>query len=154
MRLAASRCIAVESSRGWRITEERQSHKIDVIVALAMAAYAAVQGRNEYGYDATFRAFDPYYRDPDAPPPEPGWKVAGFGSRAEAEAYKARMRALYGDRFICLRISVAKQLECNRSLGPNLKSCALTREQQSGRFFFLAAGRNELIAKGAMNTGE
>ena len=47
MRLAASRCIAVESSRGWRLTKERQSHKIDVIVALAMAAYAAVQGQND-----------------------------------------------------------------------------------------------------------
>ena len=96
MRLAASRCIAIENSRGWRIAKEKQSHKIDVIVALAMAAYAAVQGQNEYGYDTTYRGFDPNYRDPDAPPPTPGWKLRGFGSRAEAEAYKARMRALYG----------------------------------------------------------
>ena len=68
MRLAASRCIAIESSRGWRITKEKQSHKIDVIVALAMAAFAAVQGQNESSYDTTYRAFDPNYRDPDAPP--------------------------------------------------------------------------------------
>lgn len=42
MRLAATRCIAVEGSRGWRIAKEKQSHKIDVIVALAQACYAAV----------------------------------------------------------------------------------------------------------------
>jgi hypothetical protein len=42
MRLAASRAVAVETSRGWRISKEKQSHKIDVIIALAMAAHAAV----------------------------------------------------------------------------------------------------------------
>ena len=91
MRLAASRCIAIESSRGWRITKEKQSHKIDVMVALAMAAFAAVQGHNESSYDTTYRGFCD-----DAPPPTPGWKLAGFGSRAEAEAYKRRARAQFG----------------------------------------------------------
>jgi hypothetical protein len=43
MRLAVSRAVAVETSRGWRIAKEKASHKIDVIVALAMAALAAVQ---------------------------------------------------------------------------------------------------------------
>jgi phage terminase large subunit-like protein len=42
MRLAASRAVAIESPRGWRIAKEKQSHKIDVIVALGMAAHAAV----------------------------------------------------------------------------------------------------------------
>jgi phage terminase large subunit-like protein len=42
MRLAISRAVALETSRGWRITEEKQAHKIDVVVALAMAAHAAV----------------------------------------------------------------------------------------------------------------
>jgi phage terminase large subunit-like protein len=42
MRLAASRAVAIETSRGWRIAKEKQSHKIDVIVALGMAAHAAV----------------------------------------------------------------------------------------------------------------
>jgi phage terminase large subunit-like protein len=41
MRLSASRAIAVETTRGWRIAKEKQSHKIDVIVALGMAAHAA-----------------------------------------------------------------------------------------------------------------
>jgi len=43
MRLAASRAIAIETTRGWRIAKEKQSHKIDVIVALAQAAHAAMQ---------------------------------------------------------------------------------------------------------------
>jgi phage terminase large subunit-like protein len=42
MRLALSRCVAVETSRGWRIAKEKASHKIDVIVALAQAALGAV----------------------------------------------------------------------------------------------------------------
>ena len=43
MRLAISRAVALETSRGWRIAKEKQSHKIDVVVALAMAALGAVQ---------------------------------------------------------------------------------------------------------------
>jgi hypothetical protein len=42
MRLAVSRCVALETSRGWRIAKEKVSHKIDVVVALAMAALGAV----------------------------------------------------------------------------------------------------------------
>jgi hypothetical protein len=45
----------------------------------------------------------PYYdmfmgcgSEDDAQPPTPGWKLAGFKSREEAEAYKARARAQYG----------------------------------------------------------
>jgi hypothetical protein len=43
MRLAVSRAVALESSRGWRIAKEKQSHRIDVVVALAMSALAAVR---------------------------------------------------------------------------------------------------------------
>ena len=43
VRLAVSRAVAVETTRGWRITKEKASHKIDVVVALAMAAHACVQ---------------------------------------------------------------------------------------------------------------
>jgi phage terminase large subunit-like protein len=46
MRLAVSRAVAIETSRGWRISKEKQSHKIDVIVALAMAAHACVEGQS------------------------------------------------------------------------------------------------------------
>jgi phage terminase large subunit-like protein len=45
VRLAVSRAVAVETSRGWRISKEKAAHKIDVVVALAMAAFAAVQGQ-------------------------------------------------------------------------------------------------------------
>jgi phage terminase large subunit-like protein len=53
MRLAISRAVALETSRGWRIAKEKQSHKIDVVVALAQAALGAVvqgQAHREYSY--------------------------------------------------------------------------------------------------------
>jgi phage terminase large subunit-like protein len=55
MRLAISRAIAIETPRGWRIAKQMQSHKIDVVVALAMAAHAAVQGKSEDYYDLSGR---------------------------------------------------------------------------------------------------
>jgi phage terminase large subunit-like protein len=42
MRLAISRAVAIETARGWRITKEKQSHKIDIVIALAMACQAAL----------------------------------------------------------------------------------------------------------------
>ena len=47
LRLAVSHAIALETARGWRIAKERASHKIDFVVALAMAAFAAVRGQGE-----------------------------------------------------------------------------------------------------------
>lgn len=44
IRLAMQRAVAVESTRGWRIAKEKQAHKIDIVVALGMAALAAVRG--------------------------------------------------------------------------------------------------------------
>ena len=43
IRLAISRAVAVETPRGMRIAKDKQTHKIDVVIALAMAALAAVQ---------------------------------------------------------------------------------------------------------------
>jgi phage terminase large subunit-like protein len=65
MRLAISRAVALETSRGWRITKEKQSHKIDVVIALAMAAHAAVKGQN----DSTFSLYSGWLDDEPAPPP-------------------------------------------------------------------------------------
>ena len=49
IRLAASRAIAKEMPRGcWRIAKDQQSHKIDVIVALAMSAHAAMLNQSSY----------------------------------------------------------------------------------------------------------
>jgi Phage Terminase len=44
IRLAISRAVAIETPRGWRIGKDKQTHKIDVGVALGMAALGAVQG--------------------------------------------------------------------------------------------------------------
>lgn len=43
MRLSVQRAVALETSRGWRITKEKSAHKIDVVVALAQAALGAVE---------------------------------------------------------------------------------------------------------------
>jgi hypothetical protein len=52
IRLAVQRCVVVESSRGMRLAKEKGSHKIDIVVALAMAALAAVEVlSDEGGYD-------------------------------------------------------------------------------------------------------
>jgi phage terminase large subunit-like protein len=48
IRLAVSRAIAVETTRGWRISKDKQSHKIDVVVAMAMAALGAVKNQSVY----------------------------------------------------------------------------------------------------------
>ena len=44
--LAISRAVVKENARGLQITKERSSHKIDVVVALAMACHACVQQQN------------------------------------------------------------------------------------------------------------
>jgi Phage Terminase len=48
LRLALSRAVAKETSRGWHIAKEKQSHKIDVVIALAMAALVSVQKQSSY----------------------------------------------------------------------------------------------------------
>ena len=57
IRLAISRAVASETPRGWRIAKQTQSHKIDVVVALAMAAHAAVQGQSESYYNTNYSAW-------------------------------------------------------------------------------------------------
>ncbi|MCL6448266.1 MAG: hypothetical protein K6U04_08965 [Armatimonadetes bacterium] len=43
LRLAVQRAVALETPRGWKITKEKSSHKIDVVIALAQAALGAVE---------------------------------------------------------------------------------------------------------------
>jgi phage terminase large subunit-like protein len=50
IRLAVSRAIVTESSRGFKLDKLKQAHKIDVVVALSMAALAAVRGQGESTY--------------------------------------------------------------------------------------------------------
>jgi hypothetical protein len=64
IRLAFNRAIAIETTRGWRIAKEKASHKIDVVVALAMAAHGAVhQGTSGFDLDVYLKA----YGDPLTP---------------------------------------------------------------------------------------
>ena len=81
MRLAMSRTVAKETSRGWHISKEKQSHKIDVIVALSMACHAAVQGQSEPYFDRSWRWVD---SDIDAPQP-PNETPAQREARKNAE---------------------------------------------------------------------
>ena len=92
MRLAVSRAIMTESSRGWKLDKLKQHHHIDVVVALSMAALAAVQGGNEPYYDIFYGEGD----DDPPPPPVPGWKLAGFASEEEAWEHKRRGWKEYG----------------------------------------------------------
>jgi phage terminase large subunit-like protein len=63
VRLAISRAVVLESPRGWRIGKEKQSHKIDIVVALAMAALGSIQQQTRY--DTTGNWIDGPDRDPD-----------------------------------------------------------------------------------------
>jgi phage terminase large subunit-like protein len=72
MRLTISRAIIVESARGWRLDKLKQQHKIDLVVALSMAALAAVRGQSESSYDSSL-----------------GW-VSGNTGTADAEQTAAR----------------------------------------------------------------
>jgi len=43
IRLAVSRAVAIETPRGWRIGKDKQAYRIDIVIALAMAALAATK---------------------------------------------------------------------------------------------------------------
>ena len=43
IRTAVLQAVAIENPRGWKIAKEKQAHKIDVVVALSMAALGAVR---------------------------------------------------------------------------------------------------------------
>jgi hypothetical protein len=87
LRLAVSRAVAVETARGWRIAKEKASHKIDAVVALAIACHAAVSmrepdeppivmpffhGKNsgDIGHGVDFM---PAASEPAPAPAEPSW---------------------------------------------------------------------------------
>jgi hypothetical protein len=67
LRLAISRAVIAESSRGWKLDKLKQQYKIDVVVALAMAALAAVRGQGESSYISDLSwVSGPVAADPDA----------------------------------------------------------------------------------------
>jgi phage terminase large subunit-like protein len=93
IRLAVSRVVLSESSRGWKLSKEKQSFKIDVVVALSLACLAAVRGD---GSSYCLDGFVGMGEEEVKPTPIPGWKRAGFESEAAAELYKVRQRAQFG----------------------------------------------------------
>jgi hypothetical protein len=58
-RLAISRAVAVEGSRRWKVSKEKQSHKIDIVVALGMACLAATEApKSTYDSSAAWACDD------------------------------------------------------------------------------------------------
>lgn len=45
LRQQALQTVSLETPRGWRIAKEKAGHKIDAIVALAIACVAAIEGK-------------------------------------------------------------------------------------------------------------
>ena len=59
IRDAIMRSVAVEGSRGWKIDKIKQSHKIDIVISLGMAALAAVRAQSEaYDYSMKWLGYD------------------------------------------------------------------------------------------------
>lgn len=69
----------------------KQQHKIDVVVALSMAALAAIKGQSESSYD-----INNFLDDDDEEPKPPVLFPPSFASLQEYEDYKQRMRAQFG----------------------------------------------------------
>jgi len=78
MRLAVSRSVAKETTRGWRIGKDMQTHKIDVVVALAMACYAAVQNQSKLSpsQQKYIKSIGPAFRPETEPQPQSKGKEA------------------------------------------------------------------------------
>ena len=85
MRLALSGCVAKENPRGWKITKEKSSHKIDVIVALAMACHGAVQSQSEPYFDGSFR----WVSEDRGSEPDPRKAEAAANAAAERASLRA-----------------------------------------------------------------
>ena len=66
IRRAVSHAVAKETTRGWRVGKEKQSHKIDVVVALGMAALVAAQRGS---YVPALPVFGTYASVPETPRP-------------------------------------------------------------------------------------
>ena len=98
MRLAISRTVAVENARGWRITKEKASHKIDVVVALAMACFGAVRAQGESSFDHSW-----------------GWVQGNpIGGQQTDEQRKAADKKLSED---CYRARLHNYLRINGAFG-------------------------------------
>jgi Phage Terminase len=91
IRLAMQRAVAVEGSRGWRITKDKQSHKIDIVVALGMAALATVKEASTRRGHVGIGIFSPYGGAVSWRGEKPSALKAG--PHQTASAYTARLRS-------------------------------------------------------------
>lgn len=94
IRLAFQRAVAVEGSRGWKIDKSKQSHKIDIVVAMGIACLTAVQEGarawdSSYGWvDGSTPAQTRRNLDDEPRYVEKGWKIR------EGEPMHQRGRAI------------------------------------------------------------
>jgi phage terminase large subunit-like protein len=87
MRLAISRAVMHESSRGWRLDKLKRAHKIDVVVALSLAAFAAVRGQGESSYISDLSWVNgPYEADADAEAAARAFQEARFNAHVLAHS--------------------------------------------------------------------
>jgi hypothetical protein len=94
IRLAISRAVALETSRGWRIAKEKVSHKIDVVVALAQAALGAtLDQQSEPGLLAYIReSVMKRHRSDQTGVPEPAPDTSDFEEAYEEAQHAADPR--------------------------------------------------------------
>ncbi len=94
IRLAVNRAIALETTRGWKITKEKTSHHVDILVALAMAAYAAVQRGERSWMRVGFSIHTPvalfYYPDEEERPRPRVVRITSEGRPQAASITKRR----------------------------------------------------------------
>lgn len=65
IRAAVARTVAIEGSRGWKLSKEKQSHRVDVVIALAMACLACVRAQSDaYDYSMAWVTGEPYIASP------------------------------------------------------------------------------------------
>ena len=61
IRAAVARTVAIEGNRGWKLSKEKQSHRVDVVIALAMACLACVRAQSDaYDYSMAWVTGQPY----------------------------------------------------------------------------------------------
>ena len=90
LRLAISRAVAIETPRGWRIGKERQAFKIDIIVALAMAAHAAVAAQAEPFFSRDWGWVD---GNPIGSTPQSAEQHKAQAARASQDFYAAKLQS-------------------------------------------------------------
>ena len=94
MRKAMLSTVAVERSRGWHISKDKQSAKIDAIIALSMACYAAVKAQGESTFDPDWSNWiDEHYETPAPTKQKPTEQQPANSS----SSWWRRLRAAQGD---------------------------------------------------------